>query len=738
MPLLASIGARFSQILHDLVFSFPSPADNATHPGVPSSGTGGGNKHPGNDGYATMSGLEGIINEPGEPRALAGGVGPLSFAGSGYGVMLVLMALLLNRIHHIVRRPRPPVPPLPHPPTTRYYRFRAALAQILTSPQMPKYLRLPGLICLIRAWALFTVLTLQVANLWPVAPPSFLGPTLGKAVGWFGQWAGSMEMEKACWQVFLSVCAGLVCSGLANGLDRGRRRDVGAGFNLFGYSFLLHLYSSPLTHHRPPPAANHGRPDVHALFQLWLSLTELTWLQAIELSQELRRNQLLPTAVCGIMGLTHFVYALGTSPLKFPSFTFLTHLMALFLSTIIIFSIVVKAFTHIFTLGYLPSPIMANLLPHEGLIPSIEDDFGVCLLKLGTACLEATQYSGLRNELVPIEERMGPWVELSAAGSDVFKGQVGFVGGFNAEITNIEVSELEDPQSESVYWRELRTFWHTCGNSLVSLGYKTIVTVPGGKKAIDLFWRARHGRWWYGPRQWRFWRRAAWATPTRFRRQAAMRALDRMQREHRELMAQRDESRATSSAVSRRQIELTPGPETPHWSGYLLGNGDGDVDMEDDGEEWMDEDDDGASSSSSGASDSEEQQQDLYQDLLRPALDDAEGEIDLQPVLLAHMTSSSGTPLTRRRYNAILSTPTRSGTPQGLSEVVADRRLAVVRKERDEWDDDRRRMCVVCTIEPRDTILWPCRCLALCNECRESLASRLAAKDHMCPCCRRK
>ena len=43
----------------------------------------------------------------------------------------------------------------------------------------------------------------------------------------------------------------------------------------FGYSFLLHLYSSPLTHHHPPPAASQGRPDVHAVFQLWLSLAEV-------------------------------------------------------------------------------------------------------------------------------------------------------------------------------------------------------------------------------------------------------------------------------------------------------------------------------------------------------------------------------------------------------------------------------------------------------------------------------
>lgn len=34
--------------------------------------------------------LSDFIEEPGEPKALAGGVGPVSFAGSGYGIMLVL------------------------------------------------------------------------------------------------------------------------------------------------------------------------------------------------------------------------------------------------------------------------------------------------------------------------------------------------------------------------------------------------------------------------------------------------------------------------------------------------------------------------------------------------------------------------------------------------------------------------------------------------------------------------
>ena len=52
-----------------------------------------------------------------------------------------------------------------------------------------------------------------------------------------------------------------------------------------GYAFLLHLYSSPLTHHRPLPFSSHSRPDVHALFQLWLGLTEVSFSNLLPLSR---------------------------------------------------------------------------------------------------------------------------------------------------------------------------------------------------------------------------------------------------------------------------------------------------------------------------------------------------------------------------------------------------------------------------------------------------------------------
>jgi hypothetical protein len=92
------------------------------------------------------------------------------------------------------------------------------VAEFLTSPEMPNYIRMPGIVALVRAWLMFTVVLLQVTKIWPssIEPTSLTAKALGK----LGHWVGDMEMGQVCWQVFISVCCGLVCSGLANGLER--------------------------------------------------------------------------------------------------------------------------------------------------------------------------------------------------------------------------------------------------------------------------------------------------------------------------------------------------------------------------------------------------------------------------------------------------------------------------------------------------------------------------------------
>ncbi|WVQ82779.1 hypothetical protein IAT38_004911 [Cryptococcus sp. DSM 104549] len=819
MPYLARLGDRVSHLLHSFVYSFPSNSSSPFHPSAQRPALAPPTPAP---VYSTASAGGAVsvmeaLDEPGE-GGLADGLGPLSFLGSGYGITLILTALLLNRIHHIVRRPRQPPPPAPAPPLTAYQRFRASLALILTDPSTPQYLRLPGLAALLRAWVLFTVLLLQVANLWPDKVPAdgagagggvWRGVVLG-----VGKWAGEMEMERVCWQVLLSVCVGLICGGLATGLDPVRRRDPGAGFNLFGYSFLLHLYSSPLTHRHPASGSSPGRPDVHALFQLWLSLGELTWLQAIEMSPRWRRNLLLPTGVCGVLGLVHFVYVITTVSLRFPSFTFLTHLLALFLSIVIIFTVVLRAITLLFTQGYIPS--LVSLLPHEGVVPSVEDDFGVAILKVGTACIEATHHAGLRNELASLQEHKSPWLEIGSTSSQVHRGVLAGVPtpGFSTEITDIEVSELADGVDESSsFWREFRKLLRACLVTIVFCTMWLVMATPVGRKVVYWSRKAWRSRWWYGPRGWRVWRRDVWAEPPEARARRLIAHMTQLDQENKRLVRrqqkEKEKARAKAKEVRAKEARARQGePMVPHrrqyrsgstpfperggspeaeasnttlavtFGQYLLGNDDLEIEEEDDGE-WKEYESDGSSVSGTGEyEDDDDEYEDehgfqhghehendhghphlsepaaMYHDLMISELEDddpAAVASGLPPVILAHLTSNMSFPLTRRRYNSLIAGASagagqslEDASPGGQSSAVLLRRLLEERRAAmsetvlNEDDEETRRTCVVCLVQQRDTVLWPCRCLAMCNDCRESLASRLSASQHMCPCCRRK
>jgi len=399
--------------------------------------------------------------------------------------------------------------------------------------------------------------------------------------------------------------------------------------------------------------------------------------------------------------------------------------MALLLTTIITFSVAVKAFTSLFTLGYLPSPVLANLLPHEGAIPSIEDDFGVVLLKLGTACIEATQYSGLRNEVASITESRGPWVQLTTGDSDIHKRMI--TGGFATEITDIKVAAINDPARGTRYRNELKLFWQTVFDVSVKLGWNAVVATPGALQAISTAKKLWSRRWWYGPRRWKFWRRQAWDAPVHLQRLSRPGSSARAHSSGTSVVRASGTNRLEIPHAARARSSRSPTPADFPYDRYLLGE----VEMEDDDEDWDEEDD--ALSEGSDTSSFDEDENSQAEDVQK-----LQDEQDMRIVLAAHLSSSSSSPLTRRRY-AALAIPAQSSSvvsviqSSSLGDIVADRRMLMQGKDKDEWDEDRKRSCVVCTVEQRDTVLWPCRCLALCNECRESLAARLPAHDHMCP-----
>lgn len=85
-------------------------------------------------------------------------------------------------------------------------------------------------------------------------------------------------------------------------------------------------------------------------------------------------------------------------------------------------------------------------------------------------------------------------------------------------------------------------------------------------------------------------------------------------------------------------------------------------------------------------------------------------------LVLAHHLSPS--PLTRRRYSALAA----SNSGQAFSSAVEHRRMELRRSAEDrgpsdgweaqrrlELDEGRQRFCVVCTVEERSIICWPCR-----------------------------
>lgn len=84
MPVLATLSAHFSALLHNVIFSFPTPGNSSAEDQAARIDEIAGKN-------ALFPEMAKMVQQPSEHRALAGGIGPITFVGSGYGVMLVLM-----------------------------------------------------------------------------------------------------------------------------------------------------------------------------------------------------------------------------------------------------------------------------------------------------------------------------------------------------------------------------------------------------------------------------------------------------------------------------------------------------------------------------------------------------------------------------------------------------------------------------------------------------------------------
>ncbi|TFY65006.1 hypothetical protein EVG20_g5753 [Dentipellis fragilis] len=656
--------------------------------------------------------------------------GPWSFFASGYAIALFAMALLLNRIQHIVAPSRHPLPYRMrfdgvhglHGTRSRLsflrYIYSSLFPVDLSSTFARTLFRVPTLYLLFKSLALWSVILLQTSGFFPSAPQWAWLQNIS-------QWAGTKEMEDVCWSTFGAVCGALCVGALTRGLE-GVGTSNTSPFNLFGYAFLLHLYSSPLTHALNPEGSP-SRPDMHVVITILMPLLQLSMIHFLGVKQSWSNQRLVPTTICSLLTLLHFHSVLWFSPASYPLLNYMSCIFESLLIVVTLLAFALNALTQILLEGAVTRPFFGHAAT---LMPKWDEDFSIVLLRLGTASLEATSVAGLGNEVsaVPVAE---PADAKAGAYGEVQMNRVGVTSvshardgrrrkdGFANEIRHVKVGGgHQDPWFDVVWVRELGRF-----------GMELRKFAKGAALGVWAYLRGR----------------------TVYRRHPGP---ERAQNE--------DEDAGPGGLAAEPLSEGTAEPQddAEHarvYQRFLAGEA-----VSDDEDDFSprfaddndDEEDDDESPDADGADNGSETAR-LYADLSATATSTATA-----PLLLAHMTDSSATPLTRRRYGRLVSGSAQAqAEEQAQMQVPASERAdgggggeadwgAFVRERQvaasvaasaaaqDEGLAERRRNCVICTVEERQIICWPCRCLALCDDCRENLASRFTASKHTCPCCR--
>ncbi|EGN95720.1 hypothetical protein SERLA73DRAFT_162489, partial [Serpula lacrymans var. lacrymans S7.3] len=312
--------------------------------------------------------------------------GPWGFLMSGYIVGLIAMTFILHRIQNIVVPPqhRPPHHQRHHQSVLRSI-YHSIFPLDFSSSICRLIFRLPSLYFISKALFMWTITLIHMSDYLPPESSSwFEGAT---------QWIAQREMEDLCWFTFCSVCGALCVEAITRGLEGGTSRA--SPFNLFGYAFLLHIYSSPLTHDLKLEGMT-SRPDKHVIFTIILPLFQLAMVHFIGIRRRWSHQRLVPSSIISILSLTHFHAVLWFSESSYPLLNYMPCLFESILVSVTLLAIFLDIMTQILTEGSITRPLFGH---HANLLPKWDEDFSIALLRLGTASLEASSVAGLGNEV---------------------------------------------------------------------------------------------------------------------------------------------------------------------------------------------------------------------------------------------------------------------------------------------------------------------------------------------------
>ncbi|KAJ7212287.1 hypothetical protein GGX14DRAFT_697227 [Mycena pura] len=697
--------------------------------------------------------------------------GPYGFFLSGYMLGLLALAVLMHRIQNIVVPPRFPSPQHPTARTPgharRFYGYQAVcrlyasiLPLDLTRTTTRLAFHLPTLYFLCRMLLVWSIVLLQTSDLFPAWELGYVQS--------LGLWTQRLEMQDVCWWTFCSICAAFAIEAFVRGLDGGglamiQMNTNASPFNLIGYAFLLHIYASPITHVYKPPSLP-SRPDKHVIVTITIPLLQLTIFHILSIRKRWSNHRLLPTALSSFLSLLHFhmtlyshyfsrraspplppkiahppqstvagkfpaptppptgpilsqqsspLYSRPTGSASFPLLNYVPNTFETLLLLTIALTVVLNALTQLILTGRVSRPLLglglsgssangawAWALPYE-------EDWGVVLLRVGTASLEATGLRGWGNEMPAVSAgaalqheqqrfpeygaaRLGPngIVHVSSGFGSGGAGRRYRRRGLKNEVREVDVGAQVYARAfgaDLVNLRWIKEAWH----------FLTVVWGVG-RGLVGGVWRyIRSGRKAWGGRD-----RAVSLRPARDITPSQVEVVEEEEGEDED-----DQDEALYGRFLRQEEISDDENDSAAQVWDLAGNSESEDNQEQDEQDQELDDHETAG---------------IYADLAgtTPA-----------PVLLAHMTRDGESPLTRRRYGTLVgSWPRQSELPVLLPRPIS--------RPASQPLDETRRNCVICTSEARDIICWPCRCLSMCDGCREVLASRSSASKHRCPCCR--
>ncbi|PIL28182.1 hypothetical protein GSI_09719 [Ganoderma sinense ZZ0214-1] len=491
---------------------------------------------------------------------------------------------------------------------------------------------------------------------------------------------------------------------LTTGLE-GLNINDSAPFNLFAFAFQLYVETAS---HPTKEGEESTRPNIHIVTTVFLPLLQLTIMHTLEIQRRWTHHRLAFSTTIGLFALLHFHYVVWCSPTPFPLTTYAARVVESAMLAIITLTVSLNALTQLLSEGTLARPLFA----HAALLPKADEDFNVALFRLGTASMEATAVAGLGNEVGGVSQAHGSSRESREV---LVRGEL--------EIDRAGVAALRPAYEQHGARRVKRKGFR---NEITDVKVRAASTDFWVNTVLNVAWHRDFGS--FLASMWRAVRRV-WTAAV-------------------------EKARGSRGLESEREpsVEVVDGPEQRDeatedpYDRFIRGEP-----VSDDEDDDFHPDDEGTPQPETDSGSSEDEDEEDHADEDEEAAEQARLYADLSqsdagsaPLLLAHMTDKSASPLTRRGYRELVRRPTRVRNVDDADdweEFVEERRTAkrmpLPGPDEDRHASQNTRSCVICTVEPRDIICWPCRCLALCDDCRNNLASRSSASKHTCPCCRR-